>query len=76
MQTRTRLEANYDKTNAILDAENAGQVADSMDVRANLIAQMQRGEKTLLEIQAELAKIKKDAKKSGKLTRTQVWNRS
>lgn len=76
MNTRTRFDAVMDKRNALDTADAAGEVADSMDVRKKLIEQMQRGEKTLAEIQAELATIKRNAKKNGKLTRTQVWSRA
>ena len=73
---RTKLEAAIDKREAIKAAEDAGEVADSMEVRTKLIEQLHRGEKTLPEIQAELAALKRAAKKSGKLTRAQVWSRS
>lgn len=76
MNTRTRFEANIEKRSALDAADAAGEVADSMEVRARLIAEMNAGTKTLAEIQAELAAIKRAAKRSGKLTRTQVWNRS
>lgn len=76
MNNRTKQEACHDKHNAIKEAEKADLVADSMDVRAKLISQMNRGEKTLAEIQAELAAIKRNAKKNGKLTRSQVWRKS
>ncbi len=68
--------SNLRKSEALEAADAAGEIADSMEVRAKLIAQMQSGEKTLAEIQAELEAIKRSAKKSGKLTRTQMWNRS
>ncbi len=73
---RTRQEAVDDKRAAIESAQASGQVADSDDVRLKLIQQMQRGEKTLAEVQAELAQIKRGAKKAGKLTRQQIWSQS
>lgn len=76
MNNRTKQEARDDKLNAIENAEKADLVADSMDVRLKLIQQMNRGEKTLAEVQAELAAIKRNAKKNGKLTRSQVWRKS
>lgn len=53
--------------------ENEGKVADSMDVRLELMAQFHRGEKTLEQVQAELSAIKKSAKKNGKITRSQAY---
>lgn len=76
MNKRTRQDAVHDKRNALDKADAAGEVADSMAVRTKLVEQMNRGEKTLAEIQAELATIKRNAKKNGKLTRTQVWSRA
>lgn len=76
METRTRFDAVMDKRNALAAADTAGEVADSMEVRKKLIEQMNRGEKTLVEIQAELETIKRNAKKNGKLTRSQVWSRA
>lgn len=54
-------------------AEAEGIVADSMEVRKELIRRMDAGELTLYQVQAELAKIKRNAKKSGKVTRNQAW---
>lgn len=53
--------------------EAAGNVADSMEVRLALIARMDAGELTLDQVQAELKRIKRDAKKSGKITRNQAF---
>lgn len=64
------------KKDALAHADSSGQVADSMEVRTRLIEQMNRGEKTLAEVQAELAAIKKSAKKNGLKTRTQIWNQA
>jgi len=73
---RTRFEASLDKRRAMKQAEENGGIADSMDVRMNLLERVKSGEITLAESQKELAKIKRDAKKSGKLTRQQVYTRS
>lgn len=54
-------------------AEQDGRVADSMEVRMALMAQFERGEKTLEQVQDELAAIKRNAKKSGKVTRSQAY---
>ena len=51
------------------EAEAKGQVADSMEVRKALMARVESGEITLVEAQAELAKIKHGAKAAGKVTR-------
>lgn len=55
------------------DAEAAGEVADSLDVRKALIARMHAGELTLAEVQAELARIKRNAKRNGQITRNQAF---
>ena len=73
---RTRFEASLDKRRAMKQAEENGEIADSMDVRMNLLERVKSGEITLAESQKELVKIKRDAKKSGKLTRQQVYTRS
>lgn len=75
MKSRDRQDAIRDKRAAVEAAEQHGEIADSMDVRARLIGEMQRGEKTLAQIQAELAQIKRDAKRNGKTTRSAVYNR-
>lgn len=54
-------------------AEDRGEVADSKDVRLALMDQFHSGEKTLEEVQAELAQIKRNAKRNGKLTRDQAY---
>lgn len=54
-------------------AESEGRVADSMEVRLALIARMKAGELTLDEVQAELKRIQRAAKKSGKITRAQAY---
>ena len=76
MQRRMKWEAVMDKQDAIKKAEASGQVADSLDVRMALIERMDKGEMTLTEVQAELKRIKRGAKKAGKETRSQVWSRS
>jgi hypothetical protein len=73
---RTSFEAKNEKRRAVDAAEKSGQVADSMDVRKKLMEQLHSGEKTLAEIQKELATIKRNAKKNGMSTRNQIWNKS
>jgi hypothetical protein len=63
-----------DKRDAVNNAEAAGQVADSMDVRKALMAKVHSGEMTLQDAQAELERIKRGAKKAGKVTRSQAFN--
>jgi len=75
-ERRDRFTASMEKRNAVEEAEKKGTIADSLDVRMELIKQVKSGEKTLKDVQAELAKIKRDAKRNGKQTRNQVFNRS
>lgn len=55
------------------EAEAAGQVADSMEVRKALLARVHSGEITLEEAQRQLKAIKASAKKNGQITRNQAW---
>jgi hypothetical protein len=55
------------------EAEAAGLVADSMEVRLALMAKLHAGEMTLEEVQAELKRIQRGAKKAGKITRAQAY---
>ena len=55
------------------DAESSGRVADSMDVRLELVRKMHAGEMTLEDVQAELKRIKRNAKKNGQITRDQAY---
>lgn len=72
---RTRFEASIDKRAAVNRAEAAGEIADSREVRLELIRRMKAGELTLEQMQAELARIKRGAAKAGKVTRAQAFNR-
>jgi hypothetical protein len=64
------------RRNAIVKAaEDAGEVADSLDVRMALMARVRSGEITLVEAQSELKRIKRGAKKAGKSTRAAMWRR-
>lgn len=69
-ESRERMRAGRE---SIAQAENEGQVADSTDVRKALMAKVRSGECTLEEVQSELAKIQRNAKKNGKLTRNQAY---
>lgn len=73
--SRTRWEASTEKHRAMNKAEEDGQVADSMEVRHQLLEKVRRGEATLEQIQAELKKIKRNAKKNGMITRSQAFSR-
>lgn len=63
------------KLDAMEDAEASGEVADSMAVRTALVEKMHAGEMTLEEVQAELKRIKRNAKKNGQITRDQAYRR-
>jgi hypothetical protein len=63
------------KRTAIQQAEKEGSIADSQEVRTELMRKLSSGEMTLAEVQAELKKIKCGAKKAGKITRSQAWSR-
>lgn len=73
--SRTRFEASLDKMIAREEAEVAGQVADSGEVRLALMQRVHSGEITLEQAQAELKKIKRDGKKAGLMTRAQAYSR-
>lgn len=57
-------------------ADESGEIADSMEVRRKIMERVRSGEITLKQGQDELAKIKRTAKRKGKLTRSQKWSRS
>jgi hypothetical protein len=73
--SRTRWEASIDKRRSMNKAEENGQVADSMEVRHQLLEKVRKGEATLEQVQAELKKIKRNAKKNGLITRSQAFSR-
>jgi hypothetical protein len=75
MERHDAFTAAMDKRQAVKDGEAAGQVADSMDVRMALMARVRSGEITLAQAQAELKKIQRGAKASGKVTRAQAFSR-
>lgn len=61
------------RRNMVDKAEKQNQVADSFEVRLALMNRVKSGEITLEQAQNELKKIKRNAKKSGKITRNQAW---
>ena len=73
--SRTRFEASLDKRRNVTQCEKDGVVADSTDVRIALMEKVRSGECTLEEVQTELKKIKREAKKNGKITRNQAFTR-
>lgn len=64
------------KREAVKDAEANGLIADSMAVRLELVGRAARGEIAPEQMQEELKRIKREAKKKGLLTRDQVYRRS
>jgi uncharacterized membrane protein YjjP (DUF1212 family) len=53
--------------------EAEGRVADSMEVRLEIVRRIEAGEVSLEEGQAELRRIKRNAKRDGKITRNQAF---
>lgn len=66
-----RYDDNIRKRDALNKADSAGEIADSMEVRTEIMERVHAGKITLKEGQAELRKIKRSAKKNGQLTRQQ-----
>lgn len=73
MSRRDWYDQRRDKRAALNEAEEKGLVADSKELRTALVAKMYAGEMTLEEVQAELARVKRNAKKNGQKTRSQIW---
>jgi len=74
--SRTRYEATLDKRRAVEQAEENGDIVDSMKARLDLMAKVKSGKITLGEAQLALKRLKREGKKSGLLTRQQVYSRS
>ena len=72
---RTRFEASLDKRANVKKCEADGSVADSTEVRMALMEKVRSGECSLEEVQAELKKIKHNAKKNGQITKNQAFIR-
>ena len=70
---RTFEDAHREKLAAMKEAEDAGVVADSMAVRMALVQRFDAGEITLDQMQAELKRIKREGKKAGLTTRSEVY---
>lgn len=73
MKKRTQFEAAIEKREAVNQAEESGQVSDSMEVRKELMARVHSGEITLQDAQAELKRIQRESKNAGKVTRSQAF---
>lgn len=73
MRRRDWYDRRTDKRVALQIAEEQGLVADSTEFRQALVAKLESGEMTLDQVQEELRKVKREAKKNGKKTRSQIW---
>jgi hypothetical protein len=73
MSRRDWYDRRLDKRVALQLAEEQGLVADSAEFRAALVVKLKSGEYTLEDVRRELSKVKREAKKNGKKTRTQIW---
>lgn len=73
MRRRDWYDRRTDKRVALQIAEEQGLVADSAEFRQGLVAKLQSGEMTVQQAQDELRKVKREAKKNGKKTRSQIW---
>ena len=62
-----------EKRRLLKEAEESGQVADSLEVRMALMARVKSGEITLAEAQVELRRIKRGAGQRGLITRAQAY---
>lgn len=62
-----------EKRAAVRQAEAAGEVADSLDVRLALIERAKAEGWDTERLQTELKRIKRGAKAAGKKTRAQAW---
>lgn len=69
----TAFERNIRRRDALKKAEADGAVADGMEYRLALMKRVHAGEITLEEAQKELAKVKREAKRNGKLTRNDFY---
>ncbi len=72
---RNAFDAAMDKRAHVKACESDGLVADSMEVRLRLMERVHAGEISLKDAQSELARIKKNAKKNGLITRNQAYRK-
>lgn len=73
MSRRDWYDRRLDKRVALQIAEEQGLVADSSELRASLVVKVHAGEMTIEQVQAELRRVKREAKKNGMKTRDQIW---
>jgi len=73
MSRRDWYDRRMDKRVALQIAEEQGVVADSSELRESLVAKIHSGEMTIEQVQDELRKVKREAKKNGLKTREQIW---
>ena len=73
MSRRDWYDRRLDKRVALQIAEEQGLVADGSELRASLVAKVHAGEMTIEQVQAELRRVKREAKKNGMKTRDQIW---
>lgn len=73
MRRRDWYDRRTDKRVALQIAEEQGLGADSTEFRQALVAKLESGAMTLAQVQEELRKVKREAKKNGKKTRDQIW---
>lgn len=70
-----RMERDRQRMLALDKDQAAGIVADSDAVRAALVAKMHAGEMTLEQVQAELKRIHREAKKNGQPIRADYFKK-
>ncbi|WP_219995270.1 hypothetical protein [Klebsiella quasipneumoniae] len=73
MMGRSSFDARLDKRVNVERLEDQGLIADSMDVRKNLVERVLRGEITPEQSREELRRIQRNAKRNGLKTRNQAW---
>ncbi len=71
--SKCRFEKSLDKRAHVNRCASDGLIADNNEVRAALIAKLDSGEYTLEQVQSELKKIKRNAKRNGQKTRAQAF---
>jgi hypothetical protein len=70
-----RMERDRQRQRRLADDQAKGLVADSDEVRARLVARMHAGDLTLEQVQAELKRIQREAKKAGRPVRADYFKK-
>lgn len=70
-----RMEGERIRQQALARDDASGVIADSMAVRTQLIERMHAGELTLEQVQSELKRIQREAKKAGTPVRADYFKR-